>query len=154
MHLEGLTGATKGHFQRLFGQPHRRGCLGLVKYTPHPVSLSFLNHMLIHQLKITELLGVVSNIHWLASQVPATNKESFELDACDLEVSFPLLFSLAHCLKKGVTVHWKEDLADAVEDCPQFAQDNNIIQSPSKYLYRICIPGKIPSSPPETIWNN
>jgi hypothetical protein len=59
------------------------------------------------------------------------------LDACDLEVSFPLLFSLAHCLKKGVTVHWKEDLADAFEDCPQiqtFAQDNNIIQSPSKYL--------------------
>ena len=95
-------------------------------------SLFFLNHMLIHQLKITELLGVVSKLMF-KSQVPATNKESFELDACDLEVSFPLLFSLAHCLKKGVTVHWKEDLADAFEGRPQiqtFAQDNNIIQSP------------------------
>ena len=33
-----------------------------------------------------------------ALEARATNKESFELDACDLEVSFPLHFILAHCL--------------------------------------------------------
>lgn len=87
--------ATKRHVQGLFWQPHRRGCLCARD-----------------DQKLQNYRGIVSSISSISatSQAPATNKESFELDACDLEVSFPLLFSLAHCLFNANRVIWQVHL--------------------------------------------